>query len=80
MGNTQTHGNTPKNTKGCKKPDTPLTHAAHENTPVFEDAVDNNVAAAVAEIHDMSVGGTTSLVARISTVYYTVENTYTEKS
>ena len=36
---------TPKNTKGCKKPDTPLTHTTHENTPLFEDAVGNNVAA-----------------------------------
>ena len=50
-----THGKTHKNTKGCKKPDTLLTHAAHENTPVFEDAVDDFVAAAVAEIHGMSV-------------------------
>ena len=69
MGNTQTHGNTPKNTKGWEKPDTLLTHTTHKDTPLFEDAVDNNVAAAVAEVHDMSVGGTTSLVARISTVY-----------
>ena len=69
MGNTQTHGKTPKNTKGCKKPDTLLTHTTHKDTPLFEDAVDNNVAAAVAEVHDMSVGGTTSLAAHTSTVY-----------
>lgn len=42
--------------------------------------MDDVVATAVVEVHGMSVGGTTSLVAHISTVYYTVENTYTEKS
>ena len=78
---------TPKHTgkhqrtqKGCKTPDTLLTHATHKDTPLFEDVVDDNVAAAVAEVHGMSVGGTTSLVAHTSTVYSTVENTYTEKS
>lgn len=69
MGNTHTHGKTPKNTKGWEKPDTLLTHATHENTPLFEDVVGDDVAAAVAEVHGMSVGGTTSLVARTSTVY-----------
>ena len=69
MGNTHTHGKTPKNTKGWKKPDTLITHTTHKDTPLFEDVVDDFTAAAVAEVHDMSVGGTTSLVARISTVY-----------
>ena len=69
MGNTQTHGNILKNTKGWEKPDTLLTHATHKDTPLFEDVVDDDIAAAVAEVHGMSVGGTTSLVARTSTVY-----------
>jgi hypothetical protein len=45
VGNTQTHGKTPKNTKGWEKPDTLLTHATHKDTPLFEDVVDDVVAA-----------------------------------